>query len=120
MNAGVIPITKERLLVFVSNLKGNYIFPKGKVKHKESFCSAAQREAYEEAGIKGVTEPNEFINTKDTLYYVMNVDVIEDDFQESNKRERVFMVPVDAMTCKRVPEYIKQIIKKILEAGNVL
>ena len=49
-----IPDGKVRVLLVTSRDTGRWIIPKGNIKAGEMPCKAAENEAYEEAGVKGI------------------------------------------------------------------
>ncbi len=114
MKAGIIPIMDGNMYLLISNSKGNYIFPKGGVKKNETNLQAAVREAYEESGIKGQVEEREIIDkVKNIRFFKMKVETQDKDFPESDKRKILICNAQEALSSKKVPEYVKRLINYI-------
>lgn len=117
--AGIIPIFNNKL-VLISNAKGNFIFPKGGVKKTETSFEAAKREALEEAGIKGIVDDIVFINIHNTCYYVMIVNDILDEFEESYKRLRIIETSDYILSNIKTPKYVNEIIFSLRNHGKII
>lgn len=115
--AGIIPILEDGRLLFISTDGGHYIFPKGGVKKHEAAVLAAQREAYEEAGIKGNTTAEPAISVGNKTYFIMKVDTLDDIFRESARRTRLVLCPQDVLSHESIPNYVKSIVQHCLEEG---
>lgn len=114
---GVLPVCPGNKVVLVSNSKGHFLFPKGGVEHDETGAEAAQREAFEEAGIKGATGTEPFITIRGIGYYVMYVETLSDSFPESKIRIRTISTPSDVLANSLVPEYVKEIVRLAIGHG---
>lgn len=109
---GVIPFDIKddliALLFVTSQTRGRWILPKGLIKNGESHEQACQREAFEEAGIRGtvlIDFPITVAINKQTdagkravpvTYYPMLIDEQVDDFPENERRERHWALLSDA------------------------
>jgi 8-oxo-dGTP pyrophosphatase MutT (NUDIX family) len=101
---GIIPFdTRDRdvaLLFVTSQTRGRWILPKGRRKPEETHIDTCHREAFEEAGVKGVVLedfPMTVVVTKQTptgkrvvpvTYYPFLVTEQVDDWPEKDRRQR--------------------------------
>ncbi|MEM7428679.1 MAG: NUDIX domain-containing protein [Pseudomonadota bacterium] len=109
---GIIPFDiKEKLtaLLFVTSIsRGRWILPKGLAKPNESHADTCCREGFEEAGVRGVVLddfPVTVLITKSAdngvqkipvTYYPFLVQKQEDEWPESERRERHWTLIEDA------------------------
>lgn len=109
---GVIPFdtrdTALALLFVTSQTRGRWILPKGRMKPKETHVEACRREAFEEAGVKGVVLedfPMTVVVTKQTekgkrrvpvTYYPLLVTEQVDEWPEKDRRQRHWALIEDA------------------------
>ncbi|ORY10994.1 hypothetical protein LY90DRAFT_438722, partial [Neocallimastix californiae] len=117
--AGCVPIdpkTGKVLLISCRKKPNCWIFPKGGWENDETVTSAAMRETWEEAGVKGeiVSMIGKFKQYKKfkkntckknpILLYEMKVTEIADDWPEKNERERcwVRIIIIDVIVDKIV------------------
>lgn len=112
-SAGVLPIYKGQL-VLVTKLhdEKSFIFPKGKIERGETPHEAAQREALEEAGLVGHTDPQPFARVHHICFHKMNVVDMRHEFLEVDKRTRVLMSPQEALDSLNVVDYVKHVIRE--------
>lgn len=93
---GVLPLValargKPFTVLITSRNKGEWIFPRGKKEPGQLDHITAEREAEEEAGLRGEIRPEcLLIETRIGLikYYIMDVQVMEDNWKEKDLRKR--------------------------------
>jgi 8-oxo-dGTP pyrophosphatase MutT (NUDIX family) len=113
--AGVIPYQLRseglRVLLITSRETGRWVIPKGNIPPRFTAQQAAEREAYEEAGLKGIagktplgiyTYAKRLRNgaTRPTTVEVFALDVRKQvkNFPERGERRLEWMIPEDAAT----------------------
>lgn len=109
---GTIPVMNGNV-VLVSNCKGNFIFPKGRLKKHETPEEGAMRETKEESGCTGKIKQKIIYDKagEDRIYFIMEVSHMKSDFDEAHDRELLVVKPTEAMKMKKVPDYVKDLIK---------
>jgi ADP-ribose pyrophosphatase YjhB (NUDIX family) len=109
---GAIPfaVRDDRIaIMFVtSQRRGRWILPKGNLRSKESHKTGCKREAFEEAGVKGLflkhfpmtvvigKSVSERLDKVAVTYYPLLVTKQEDDWPEAEKRQRHWALLEDA------------------------
>ncbi|MGI9522139.1 MAG: NUDIX hydrolase [Hyphomicrobiaceae bacterium] len=109
---GIIPFDMQddavAVLFVTSQTRGRWILPKGRIKPDEGQVEACHREAFEEAGVRGVVLeefPSTVIIGKKTesglqsvpvTYYPLLVQEQFDDWPEHSKRQRHWALIEDA------------------------
>lgn len=113
--SGTIPIYNNKIIL-VESMKHNgiLVLPKGKIKKNESKEIAAMRETMEEAGLSGKLRKNSQIVYKNTVYFVLDVDKVDDEYEEKNKRKRFFMSYNEMLNDQNVAEKVRKIVKEKL------
>jgi len=98
--SGILPYRiesgKPRILLITNRSGKKWIIPKGKIEPRMNALSSAEKEAYEEAGIRGRTNPSpvgRFRHLKDGTpiiirVYAMAVETVLDDWPEAGFRSR--------------------------------
>ncbi len=84
------------VLLITSRGKGDWIFPKGRVEDGDTLLETAERETFEEAGIRGLVFPEPFTSyTHPRSYgsdkievYLMSVQQVMDEWPEKGERRR--------------------------------
>jgi len=101
--SGVIPFYKEdgklKIVLVSSRKRKRWIFPKGIIENHLSAEESALKEAYEEAGIKGIVVAGISENylyekwggTCEVQYFLMEVTEKLDSWPEKNLRKRIFI-----------------------------
>ncbi|KAI8622526.1 NUDIX hydrolase domain-like protein [Chytriomyces sp. MP71] len=108
---GVVPILPDGNIVLVTSGKNDYfVLPKGGAESDESLQESACREAYEEAGLRGVLRegfeckfPDEKLNDVTGLpkseftFFLMDVTSQEAEWPECKERHRQTFHPMQAL-----------------------
>ena len=84
------------ILLITSRGKGDWIFPKGRIEEGDSLPETAEREAYEEAGIRGHVDPEPiatYVHPRpygsDSIeVYLMPVQQLLEEWPEQGDRKR--------------------------------
>lgn len=125
--SAVIPMVADdtgvRVVLVTSRRRKRWIVPKGVVEHNLSTPASAVREAYAEAGVRGVAYPtpigayhyHKWDGECTVSVYVMRVTEVLQEWAESKSRERILVSVEEAkrlvdrpQLCKlldRVPEF---------------
>ena len=122
---GIIPFDIEdsaiALLSVTSQTRGRWIMPKGLIKEGESHTEACEREAFEEAGVKGIVFSDfpmtvtvgkrtpQGLEQVPVTYYPMLVTEQLDEWPEKDKRERHWALIQDAVKVAYRDDYLKLI-----------
>jgi len=112
--AGSIPIMEDGKIVFVSNSKGHYIIPKGGIEKNENPWEAAQREAFEEAGIEGKISNKIAGYIKDIPYFILSVLKLNENYDEKESRTRIILSKTEIFEHELVPQKIKDLLQSVL------
>ena len=114
--SGILPyrIESGKLhILFITNRSGKkWIIPKGKIEPGMTALSSAEKEAYEEAGVQGRTDPSpigKFLHIKDGVpvvirVYAMAVESVLNDWPESGIRRRKWCSTEEAAGLTANPE----------------
>ena len=113
--SGTIPIYQNKV-VLIESLKhqGKLVLPKGKIKKNEKNEIAALRETMEEAVLEGILRKEPKIIYNNTIYFVLDVNKIYNNYKENNERKRYFLTYNEMMIHKDVSKKVKQIFKDYL------
>ena len=123
--AAVIPyrcdVLSVEVLLITSQRKQRWIFPKGVVEPWESASRSAAREAYEEAGIRGVVDPvqlgtytyEKWGGTCTVEVFPLLVQEVLDDWPESSFRQRHWFSMSDAINMIK-PQELRTILDSLL------
>jgi 8-oxo-dGTP pyrophosphatase MutT (NUDIX family) len=103
--AGVLPIRDGQICLVTSRSGKRWVVPKGNVSPGKTAGETALLEAWEEAGLVGVLEPEplgSYLYEKDArlfhvIIFVLKVTDLTDDFPERGSRERVWVQPPQAL-----------------------
>lgn len=120
--AGCIPITSEGLVILINSRQhNNFILPKGKVEKGETPLIAAERETFEEAGVKGAIFKKPILVYKNISWFLMLVKRIEYDYME-NYRDRIFILLNSVLNIKniKIKRDIKYVLAKLLNEKKLL
>lgn len=118
--SGVIPYIETdgiTQLILITSRKGKkWIFPKGIVEKGYTPAGSAQKEALEEAGVIGTIEAEigEYRYQKwkgicIVTLYALKVDMILDDWEEKNKRQRQIVTVDEALNLIKDNELIQMV-----------
>ncbi|CEG68191.1 hypothetical protein RMATCC62417_04502 [Rhizopus microsporus] len=131
--AGCVPIDMKnrRVLLISSRKKKNaWVLPKGGWEQDETQQHAAQRETWEEAGIKGIVAKQlgifEERTKKNKLkahhwIFEMHIDEVVKKFPERKKRERRWFTLEEALIATRKHPYIQEaLLKSSLNSSSTL
>ncbi|WP_071832263.1 NUDIX hydrolase [Pararhizobium antarcticum] len=102
------------VLLISSRGTGRWVIPKGTVESGEKSHKAAEREAREEAGVKGKAEKHPcgyFTYVKDDTkppfivsVHLLRVESLSQDFPEKGQREHLWITPQEASKLVTEPE----------------
>ncbi len=122
---GIIPFNIKdgaiALLFVTSQTRGRWILPKGLAKKGESHAKTGAREGFEEAGVRGTLMENFPITTVITktaakdhgavpvTYYPFYVEAQEEEWPESNSRQRHWALLKDASKVVHREDYLNLI-----------
>lgn len=108
-------------IVVVSSSKrpGEWIVPAGHIEKGEKAKAAAEREAFEEAGVKGsivsfLTRETDKLKGSTTDFFLMAVEELDDDFPEADHR-RVFLLHIDDVLRSVFSEPVRKALFKARE-----
>lgn len=109
---GVIPFQTQgdslAVLFVTSQTRGRWILPKGSSKAGESPADTCHREAFEEAGVRGVViedypitvvvgkQTDDGLEQTPVTYYPYHIQTQEDDWPEKDRRQRHWALIEDA------------------------
>ena len=104
--AGVIPIKQGKVCLVTSSSGKRWVVPKGCLEPGKTTHEIALQEAWEEAGLVGVLQPEpigsylyeKFGGTCYVVVFLMQVTEEVDDWPECAQRERVWVTPRQALT----------------------
>lgn len=113
-----------QVLLVTSRDTGRWVIPKGWPMAGRSLCGAAAQEAWEEAGVRGQINPQEFGRFTydkgqdqgfavpvEVRVFLLSLEALEDDFPEADQRKRRWFAPHEAARMVIEPE-----LKEILNA----
>ncbi len=122
-HAGVVPYLRKDgqiYTVIITSKAGQWIFPKGRIDPGMTAPEAAEVEAFEEAGLKGTVKPepvglyiqpkNQWGDETPVEMYLMAVEEVLDDWQESGWRKREILPLAEAKM--KVWEILREIVEK--------
>ena len=122
--SGVIPIRKNdgvvKILLITSRRRKRWVIPKGIIEEDLSPSESAEKEAYEEAGIKGIVPGDTIGRYKYNKWgavcrvevYLLKVTEELNDWPESYFRQRKWMT-IDEAAAHVEEKALKKIIKKV-------
>src|SRR5438876_11216020 len=104
--AGVIAVCKGQVCVVTSRSGRRWVVPKGCLEPGKTAGEIALQEAWEEAGLVGVLQPDpvgSYLYDKSgitchVVVYLLQVTQIGDAYPEDSFRERVWVSPAQAVT----------------------
>ena len=102
--SAAIPLSDGRVCMVTSSSGRRWVLPKGQIDPGHTAGEAALVEAWEEAGLLGVLDPDPvgtYVYEKlgrecHVLVYKMNVTEVRDDWPEKGVRQRLWLAPEDA------------------------
>lgn len=122
--AAVIPIREDgRVCILTSRRGGRWVFPKGRIEHRQTAAEAALVEAWEEAGLRGELTGDSVGHyrykkngrTHHVTVFVMRVTAEESVFPELGERDIDWVTPDEA--ANRVEEKeLKQLVRGVFAA----
>lgn len=123
--AGVIPVFDGRVCLVTSRSGRRWVLPKGRIDPGHTPGQAAAIEAWEEAGLVGVLDPEpagEFVYEKyDRGYHVlvfrMTVAQVHDDWPERGMRRRAWVSADEAAEWVDEPG-LREILRRVLRADE--
>jgi len=107
--SGVIPIYIQdgilKTIIITSTSSGFWVFPKGVIEKGMTAKDSALKEAFEEAGIKGIAFENEIGKYEyekwsgicEVKMYLMEVTEILEDWEDKEERKRLICSPLEAI-----------------------
>jgi 8-oxo-dGTP pyrophosphatase MutT (NUDIX family) len=103
--AAAIPIRGSRICLVTSSSGKRWVIPKGIIDPGKTAAEIALQEAWEEAGLAGVLEPepvgtyfySKYGGTCHVTVFRMEVTEVADDWPERTMRERVWLTPAQAI-----------------------
>jgi len=122
--SGVIPYRFEsgqlEVLLITSQSAGKWIIPKGVIERFMSAADSAAKEAYEEAGVRGVVSKesvgsydyNKWGGTCHVEVFLLAVNKILDEYPESQVRQRQWFA-LDEAVAKVTPEEVGPMISAL-------
>ena len=104
--AAAIPVRDGRVCLVTSSSGKRWVIPKGMMEPGKTAGEIALQEAWEEAGLVGVLQPDpvgSYLYDKNgitchVLVYLLKVTDIRDDYPEKGLRERCWVTPAEAVT----------------------
>ncbi|MGE3808656.1 MAG: NUDIX hydrolase [Gemmataceae bacterium] len=124
--AGVIPIRSGRICLVTSSSGRRWVVPKGCIESGQTAGEAALQEAWEEAGLIGVLQPEpigSYVYQKCSMLhlvtmFVMDVTKVHDDFPEADLRSRQWSTVNRALVTLDEPGLCR-LIRKIYSSGLI-
>ena len=115
------PTESRYEILLITTRKGKWTIPKGIVDPGETPVETAGKEAWEEAGIKGEVEEevigvfryHKWGEELQVEVFLMRVEEIADDFEDSDFRERRWLDPEDAV--KLIRKRIRPVLMRAVE-----
>lgn len=111
-----VDLTDSKFL-FINSRKnpGYFVFPKGGVKKRERSnpMEAALRETLEETGVEG--EVFHTIEKINSMWYLLSVKTVHDDWLEKDQRQRVWVSYEDVKSFEPVTKDTRKLVKSVLK-----
>ncbi len=103
--AAAIPMRGGQVCLVTSRSGGRWVIPKGHLEPGKSAAEIALQEAWEEAGLTGVIQPEpvgsfvytKYGNTYHVVVFVMEVTAAAADWPEASLRQRAWLEPAEAV-----------------------
>ena len=103
--AGAIPLKNGRLCLITSSNGKRWVIPKGLIDPGQTAGETALQEAWEEAGLVGMLEPepvgsylyDKYGGTCHVTVFLMRVTEVAQEWQERDFRRRVWLSPAAAL-----------------------
>src|SRR6476469_1861698 len=103
--AGAIPVRNGRICIVTSSNGKRWVIPKGLIEPNFTAGEAALQEAWEEAGLVGVLQPepvgsyvyDKWCGTCHVTVFLMEVTDVAQDWLERDLRQRVWVTPAGAL-----------------------
>lgn len=112
--AGTVPIYNNKIVMVDSMKHSNkLVLPKGNIKKHETDVEAAVRETIEESGAKGKLKMSEIFSHNGVKYFVLDVDRLENDYEEKGKRKRHLLTFDEVRHSKMIKKGLKKIIASL-------
>jgi 8-oxo-dGTP pyrophosphatase MutT (NUDIX family) len=104
--SAAIPLMKGQVCLVTSRNGKRWVIPKGCLETGKTASEIALQEAWEEAGIVGVLQPEpvgSYLYDKNgitchVLVFLLHVTEVRDEYPEHGARERCWVSPTEAMT----------------------
>ncbi|TBT99869.1 hypothetical protein CWI39_1864p0010 [Hamiltosporidium magnivora] len=123
LRSGTLPLLPDNKIILISSTKRKeFVLPKGGIEGIETPIQTALRETLEEAGITGVISNIEpFYKDSTCQWYLLNVNHIQTNWEEKNKRKRIFLSIKEILENKDKLIYTKtiKVIRKAIEKGII-
>ena len=105
--AAAIPVKADQVCLVTSSSGRRWVIPKGLIDPGKTAGEMALQEAWEEAGLVGVINPDpvgtylypKYGGTCHVTVFLMQVTEVADDWPERNLRERDWASPAQAIRC---------------------
>ena len=121
--AGVIPIKQGKVCLVTSSSGKRWVVPKGCLEPGKTTHEIALQEAWEEAGLVGVLQPEpigsylyeKFGGTCHVTVFLMTVNDVADEWPEQGLRERAWLTPRQAaarLDDRGLRELIRSVVAK--------
>lgn len=118
---GALPVRDGKVCLITTTSGKRWIIPKGLIDPGKSSSEMALQEAWEEAGLAGVLQPDplgtnlyeKYGGTCHVTVYLMNVTETADEWPEHEQREREWVNPQVAME-RLADEGLREILRRAL------
>jgi len=125
LQAAAIPLLEGRICLVTSSSGKRWVIPKGIIDPGRTAPQTALLEAWEEAGLEGVLQPQpvgayryeKWGSTCAMTVFLMTVTKVHEDWPEHAVRERVWLKPERALTRIR-DEGLRELMRKAIASGN--
>ena len=119
--AGVIPIKQGKVCLVTSSSGKRWVVPKGCLEPGKTTHEIALQEAWEEAGLVGVLQPEpigsylyeKFGGTCHVTVFLMTVNGVADEWPEQGLRERAWLTPRQA-AARLDDRGLRELIRKVV------
>lgn len=121
--AAAVPVADGRVCLVTSRTGRRWVLPKGRIERGQTPAEAARAEAWEEAGLVGVPEPEpvgryvyrKFDRDHAVTVFVLPVTAVRDDYPEAGLRRREWVTPAEAAARVDEPE-LQDLLRRLFPA----